>query len=498
MATIDLINKKVEGIGGVSEVTPIDQKYKKLGGSTGFLGNATGKITDTPGKRGQYCEYDHGMIFYNPSLGSYAISSAIVAYWKSDAIANTKAIGTDTTIMDYLGFPVSDSFKISDSDQACYFERGMIVIDSASGYAIYGHLYKKYRRLNDVKGHLGLPTSSVKSEANNGTVCNFNNGNIYCHDNSIAFEVAGKILEKYEELGGPSRELGFPISDVESITKNKIEKGSFCDFEGGGIYSSDKGTYEVLVDIQKAWLHDCKGPLGELGFPISEQKKGNDNIDYQNFEKGVLILEKNPFIVRKITDFGPAVSDVIDGSYKSVTYPGGHCNYNYQNFEKGILVRNKTTNDVQKITNLKLTLFGLGSQNTDDHSLGTDWSSGQGLYLIIKVTTNKGQTFEARYPQGGQFGDALPVETYQLLGIPFVFEPIIPVNDGDLQVTVHMEGHCGRHACGDGGDWVLGEFTATYDIFNLWDTSIEYVDIQYPNYVSKFAVPGTLLKMVLK
>src|SRR4051812_26379807 len=133
-------------------MTPIELKYQSLGGAAGFLGTIVTPETPTPGGQGSYADYQHGMIFYNPSYGAVAFTQAIETKWKSASVATAPAgSSTTVTVREYLGFPIHDSTNISGGrGQVCYFERGMIVVNSHNaGFVVYGSIYLQYRNLND-------------------------------------------------------------------------------------------------------------------------------------------------------------------------------------------------------------------------------------------------------------------------------------------------------------------------------------------------------------
>lgn len=126
---------------------PITRRYEESGSESGYHGSALSEIQFTPNGRGQYQEFQHGMIFYYEPLGATIVRESVILKWKNETISGDIAYETEgQTIQDYLGFPVLDSFETHEEWPICCFERGAIFVDesTALGFVIYGMAYIKY------------------------------------------------------------------------------------------------------------------------------------------------------------------------------------------------------------------------------------------------------------------------------------------------------------------------------------------------------------------
>jgi LGFP repeat len=83
-----------------------------------------------------------------------------------------------------------------------------------------------------------------------------------------AFAVDAPIYAAYEELGGLRSELGRPIGDTTRVPDGR---GKVTEFEKGTMYSTaTTGAHEVHGLIRAKWK-DLGGPMGELGYPTSNE-----------------------------------------------------------------------------------------------------------------------------------------------------------------------------------------------------------------------------------
>jgi uncharacterized protein with LGFP repeats len=80
-------------------------------------------------------------------------------------------------------------------------------------YTVEGPILQKYNSLDEAaKTFLGKPTGNADKEPNGGVMQMFDGG-VICSHQTQAFVVSGKILDKWNELGGSPGKLGFPTSD---------------------------------------------------------------------------------------------------------------------------------------------------------------------------------------------------------------------------------------------------------------------------------------------
>jgi hypothetical protein len=130
------------------------------------------------------------------------------------------------------------------------------------------------RKASERQDVLGGPTSGIfslqKPDGSPLVDCfeqNFERGAIYYSPKTGANEVHGDILQKYNALGGPTGELGFPITDG-NIMVDLV--GTVSNFEAGSIYSHPQiGPRMVRGDIENLWLSE--GGIHTLGYPVRDE-----------------------------------------------------------------------------------------------------------------------------------------------------------------------------------------------------------------------------------
>ena len=87
----------------------------------------------------------------------------------------------------------------------------------------------KYEELGGESGYLGAPTGETQT-VGEGQRQDFDGGTIFVDPEGNAYVVQGKILERYEEQGGPESELGWPTED-----EKPQEGGWISTFQNGNI-----------------------------------------------------------------------------------------------------------------------------------------------------------------------------------------------------------------------------------------------------------------------
>jgi uncharacterized protein with LGFP repeats len=93
-------------------------------------------------------------------------------------------------------------------------------------YTVEGVILQKYNSLDQAaKTGLGKPTGNEENEPNGGVMQMFDGG-VICSHQTQAFVVSGKILDKWNELGGSPGKLGFPTSD-ETTTSGGGKQQTF-------------------------------------------------------------------------------------------------------------------------------------------------------------------------------------------------------------------------------------------------------------------------------
>ena len=205
--------------------------------------------------------FDHGALMFEDGIGAaFEIHGAIYSAYKR--LNDKKA----------LGYLVSDETKTQkQGGRKSVFSKGTIYWSGGTGaFPVTGQMYLDYEALGATKA-LGFPKKSPKT-ISGGIEQEFQSANMYYRNGDTnAHEVHGAILTRYKQLGGPHI-WGYPITNETDVRKDKnTVLGKFSEFEGCTIYwSQQTGAFEVHGDIRRKY-NDLKGPLGDLGFPTSNE-----------------------------------------------------------------------------------------------------------------------------------------------------------------------------------------------------------------------------------
>ena len=131
--------------------------------------------------------------------------------------------------------------------------------------------------------------------------------------------VWGRIGSRYNELGGPSSPLGYPVTNELATPDGS---GRFVHFEKGSIYwTPEGGAHEVTGDIMNAW-GKAGFETGPLGYPVANHRDIPGGVA-QDFQGGTIVKigGEEPRIVRGeigrvYKELGGAESDLglpVDG-----------------------------------------------------------------------------------------------------------------------------------------------------------------------------------------
>jgi hypothetical protein len=263
---------------GVGE---IESKYLDLGGDSGFLRNPVGP-EQTVGK-GRMRAYQGGNIYWSRETGAHEVHGSILTFY-------TNAGGPTG----YLGFAATDEVNAArPGARTNRFEYGAIYWSPSTGaHEVHGMIFAHYLQLGAEGSFLGLPLSNEQAAAA-GRANEFQGGTILWSPDSGAREVQGSILQHYRSLGGPGGFLGFPLTDESNVVNaaGQPTGGKLSRFQGGTIYwSLATGPFEVHGAIRQLYEQRLAGPIGVLGYPISNETGvvGTD-IRYNDFQKGVIV-----------------------------------------------------------------------------------------------------------------------------------------------------------------------------------------------------------------
>jgi len=190
-----------------------------------------------------------------------------------------------------LGYLVADEApSLNRSGRKSIFSKGGIYWSDATGaVAVVGQIYLDYEALGEARA-IGFPLRPVASIPG-GFEQLFRAARMYHKTGQPnAHEVHGAILDKYLGSGGPAV-WGFPITHETDVRSGSSTTGKFSEFERCTIYwSSATGAFEVHGDIRQKF-RDLRGPVGELGFPTSDEQNipGAAGGLFNTFQHGSLL-----------------------------------------------------------------------------------------------------------------------------------------------------------------------------------------------------------------
>lgn len=225
------------------------------------LGGQLGPIA-FDARSGAYVQrHDAGLIMYHDAVGAaFEMHGSIHALYMSDA-----------NLRSALGYLVSDE---SDATRAggrkSVFSRGAIYWSPQTGAAaVTGNIYLSYEHLGE-SAFFGFPLRAAAA-ISGGLEQEFQGGRFYYRTNATrAFEVHGAILAKFLATGGV-RAWGYPITNESDVRRGSTVIGKSSEFENATIYwSAQSGAFEVHGDIRRKY-NELGGPSSEIGFPISDE-----------------------------------------------------------------------------------------------------------------------------------------------------------------------------------------------------------------------------------
>lgn len=170
-----------------------------------------------------------------------------VPYVTGGAIdAKYKALGGCSGI---LGTPVSNEMGTGDNvGRYNLFQQGVIMFTpKTDAREVHGRIYERWKSLNKQGGVLGYPiTDEAKTPDGVGRYSVFETGSVYWSPKTDAYEVLGRIRDKYKELGWEAGALGYPTSGEVAVTG-----GRKSDFENGSIvWKAADDTFTVTMKQQ--------------------------------------------------------------------------------------------------------------------------------------------------------------------------------------------------------------------------------------------------------
>jgi uncharacterized protein with LGFP repeats len=274
-------------------------KYQSLGGPAdsdlGFptIDEGAGRA---PGSRNTtFSAADKPVIFWTPDTGAQVVRGPINAAWdKLGGSAGT--LGVPTEDETYGGAVVTQKFTGGDVSYDRKAKTFTTVPPDLAGQLSdleipddpVSAINAARRAAGGALGPLGAAQGPPYPIGRDGLGQNFAGGKIFYRPETGANVVTGQVLAKYESVGGPEGDLGFPTSsEIDGGLATESRMSSFAAEDKPVIFwTPDYGAVIVRGAMDAAW-EKLGGATGALGAPIADQTESGDVIT-QRFSGGVI------------------------------------------------------------------------------------------------------------------------------------------------------------------------------------------------------------------
>lgn len=279
-------------------------KYESLGGpADSDLGFPT--IDEGPGRapgsrNSTFSASDNPVIFWTPATGARVVRGAINAAW-DELGGSSGALGVPTEDPTYRGDVVSQKFTGGELSYNMRDKTFTTVPPELAGQL--GDLdvpddptsaINAARRAAGGKlGPLGAAEGPPYPIGQDGVAQNFAGGKIFYGPTTGASVVTGQVLAKYESVGGPEGDLGFPVtSEVDGGLATESRMVTFAAEDKPVIFwTPDYGAVIVRGPMNAAWA-ELDGAEGPLGAPVADQTENGDVVT-QRFSGGVVNWDRS-------------------------------------------------------------------------------------------------------------------------------------------------------------------------------------------------------------
>jgi uncharacterized protein with LGFP repeats len=217
--------------------------------TAGYLGAPTGPEVAVAG--GAMRTYERGNIYWSGATGAHVVWGAILVKYQS--------LGGPPSI----GFPTTDEVGVAGGAQSTFTGGSLFWSERTGARLVWGAILVKYRAVGG-PASIGFPMTDEVGVAG-GSRSTFTGGSVLWTERTGAHLVIGGILSKYDAFGGPAA-LGFPTTD-----EVQVAGGARSTFTGGSVLWSSRTGAHVVIGGILAKYDEIGGPSSELGFPTTDE-----------------------------------------------------------------------------------------------------------------------------------------------------------------------------------------------------------------------------------
>jgi uncharacterized protein with LGFP repeats len=278
-------------------------KYLALGGPTdGDLGFPTIDEGDgkAPGSRNTtFSAADRPVAFWTPDTGARVVRGALNAAWdKLGGSAGVLGVPTEDEV--YRGDDVSQAFtggQLSwNRKTSAFATTPPELADQLVGLEVPGDVTSAINAARRVAGGPLGPLGAVDGPqyeiGTDGAGQNYAGGKIFYSPTTGANVLTGQVLAKYESVGGPQGDLGFPTSNENDggIAPMSMIATFAATDQPAIFWTPDYGAVIVRGAMNAAWAK-LGGATGDLGAPTADQTENGDVVT-QKFNGGAISWDK--------------------------------------------------------------------------------------------------------------------------------------------------------------------------------------------------------------
>jgi uncharacterized protein with LGFP repeats len=278
-------------------------KYLSLGGpADGDLGfpNIDEGAGKAPNSRNTtFSAADNPVIFWTPDTGAHVVRGSLNAAW--DRLGGSAGVlGVPTEDEVYRGDLVNQTFtggQLSWNRKTNAFTTTPPELaEQLAGLQVPGDVTSAINAARRVAGGpigpLGAADGGQYQIGTDGVGQNYAGGKIFYSPATGADVVTGQVLAKYESVGGPQGDLGFPTSNVAE--GGLAPQSSIVTFAAPDqpviFWTPDFGAVIVRGAMNAAWAK-LGGATGELGAPTADQTESGEEVT-QKFNGGAITWNK--------------------------------------------------------------------------------------------------------------------------------------------------------------------------------------------------------------